>query len=402
MIPRFGAYIASSHTLQHAAQLFIGSISDPYVSADGTLELSIASSRALLNPDELPIATATLIAINWSFAWKSNSTETTFVNPFSSQHLLPIQNMVSSVVERVLSRDFVRRYPLIFGVWRNSIGAEMAMFPQVNQPILNIIARSKNTTFQKQCRRLLRASFVFSSLRRSNNTVYDSSLNRLQDALGSLTLDDVLVLSCRNDERVLLVSLQRLHRTLFRAERFKASTFINKSDDPLHNSDHYEPSSDVLLEYDGSEPFEDLGDPPLDSDENAFMDLFTESESPQDTRNRDIPPFETLGSQETADTGGLSEADADASTLAGLDDHWDSTDLEPNSTQRRELSFLDDDNLGYMTLDLDASSTGFPWHASTRSDISRFYGLDTATLDQPVLDLDSDDEMYEEEAVLNF
>lgn len=42
-IPHFGAYIASSHTSQHAAQLFISDISDPYVSADGTLECTCCS-----------------------------------------------------------------------------------------------------------------------------------------------------------------------------------------------------------------------------------------------------------------------------------------------------------------------------------------------------------------------
>jgi hypothetical protein len=89
-IPRFGPYTASSDTSQHSAQLFIGNISDPYVNADGSLEcasnsesfqrayspslaVAVASSRALLNPDELPVTTATLIAINWAFAWKSNS-----------------------------------------------------------------------------------------------------------------------------------------------------------------------------------------------------------------------------------------------------------------------------------------------------------------------------------------
>ena len=83
-----------SHTSQHSAKLFIGNISDPYVNADGSLEcarfsesfrpthqpslaVAIVSSRALLYPDELPVATATLIAISWSFAWESKSTEDT-------------------------------------------------------------------------------------------------------------------------------------------------------------------------------------------------------------------------------------------------------------------------------------------------------------------------------------
>ena len=42
-----------------------------------------------------------------------------------------------------------------------SLGTEMDVFPQVAQPVLNIIARSQNNTFQKQCRRILKASIVF-------------------------------------------------------------------------------------------------------------------------------------------------------------------------------------------------------------------------------------------------
>ena len=60
------------------------------------------------------------------------------------------------------------------------------------------------------------------SLRKGNNTIYNNSVEKLQDAIGSLILDDISVSPHRDDEQVLLVSLQRLHRTLFRAERFKA------------------------------------------------------------------------------------------------------------------------------------------------------------------------------------
>ena len=114
------------------------------------------------------------------------------MNPFSPQHLLPVQNMVSCVVEKVISRDFVRwdplssmnrssdarlgvilsssvlgetyasSIPLFFGLVEpvQSLGTEMDVFPQVAQPILNIIARSQNPAFQGQCRKVLRASII--------------------------------------------------------------------------------------------------------------------------------------------------------------------------------------------------------------------------------------------------
>ena len=110
--------------------------------------------------------------------------------------------------------------------------------------------------------------------------------------------------------------------------------------------------------------------------------------------------FESLGPEETADTCHLFEANADVFTLVGLDDDWEPIGLEPNHTQDLEHSFLDDDDLDCMALDLDASS-GFPCHARAGSDIPQCYDLGTKALDQPVLDMDSDDEMGEE-SVLDF
>lgn len=116
-----------------------------------------------------------------------------------------------------------------------------------------------------------------------------------------MALDEVSVLPHQDDEKVLFISLQRLHRTLFRTERFKvwftpsalahgpltniyqASTFITKSDAPLYDSEYFAQSSDALPEHDGSDLFEGLDDSPVDADETTFMDLFTEPESSKDT-----------------------------------------------------------------------------------------------------------------------
>jgi hypothetical protein len=182
----------------------------------------------------------------------------------------------------------------------------------------------------------------------------------------------------------------------------------------------------------------DPSDPPLDLDEPAFMDLFTEFEPPQDAENMVcehllptthlindqgytcnfhvyiqaattgililwMSQVETPDSEETTDAGHLFRANNDGFTLVGLDDDWETIGLQPSPSQRRDRSFLDDDDLGCMDLDLDASSTGFPWHADTGSDVLCHYDLGSAVLDQPVLDLDSDnEEIAEEEAVLDF
>jgi hypothetical protein len=66
----------------------------------------------------------------------------------------------------------------------------------------------------------------------------------------------------------------------------QASVFSEKSD-------HCMTSSDALLEYEDPPLFVDPSDPPPDSDEPAFMDLFTESESSKGSENSvrdDLPP----------------------------------------------------------------------------------------------------------------
>jgi len=217
----------------------------------------------------------------------------------------------------------------------------------------------------------------------------------------------------------------------------QASTFITESDDPLCSSDRHMPPSDTLLEHDDSTPSEDPNDQPLDLGGISFMDLFTEPEPSQDTGNmvcdRPLPAthliddlghsscnfhahdpaaaaeipilqiiqFGALGPEDSASTGYHFEANTDLFTLAGLEDDWESIGLQPNSTQRED-SDLDCGALGCVALDLGDPSTGFPWHASTCSDISLFYDICTATMDQPVLSLDSDDEDMGEEVVLDF
>lgn len=86
--------------------------------------------------------------------------------------------------------------------------------------------------------------------------------------------------------------------------------------------------------------------------------------------------------------------------MAGLDDDWEAIDLQQNPNQSWGHTLSDEDDFGCMALDLDGSSTGFPWHASTRSDVPGILGA--APLVQTVLDLDSDIEETGDEAVLDF
>lgn len=113
--------------------------------------------------------------------------------------------------------------------------------------------------------------------------------------------------------------------------------------------------------------------------------------------------FEMPGPKEMADTDCPFKAGDDALTLAGLDGGWETIGLQQNLAQERSDSSLDDNGPGYMDLDLNASPTGFPWHASASSDAPCFYNLSSSALDQFMLDLDSDnEETVEGETVLDF
>lgn len=68
-------------------------------------------------------------------------------------------------------------------------------------------------------------------------------------------------------------------------EIYQTSASIAKSDDSLRGSDHFVLPTNPLPEYEIFKPFELLDDLPLSSDDTAFTDLFTESESSQDSGN---------------------------------------------------------------------------------------------------------------------
>lgn len=103
------------------------------------------------------------------------------------------------------------------------------------------------------------------------------------------------------------------------------------------------------------------------------------------------------------ETAAVFKGDTDVFTLAGFDDDWDSIDLRSSLIVGQEDCFPGDDELDCMSLDLDASSTGIPYHTSDLSDFSWHHHLGAA-LDHPVFDLDSDDDcdMGREEIVLDF
>ena len=112
--------------------------------------------------------------------------------------------------------------------------------------------------------------------------------------------------------------------------------------------------------------------------------------------------LETLHPKETADDCILFEGDVDVFTLAGLDDDWESISPKASPTAGQGHPILDNDEPCSVSLCLDAPLTDFLYHGNDRSDFSQYHGHD-AVLDQPMLDLDSDDdEIDREEIVLDF
>jgi hypothetical protein len=162
------------------------------------------------------------------------------------------------------------------------------------------------------------------------------------------------------------------------------------------------------------------------------MDLFTESESSQDAENMVcehllptthltndqgytpvistyiqaatteililwMSQVETLRSPKKQLTlATFSRANNDAFTLVGLDDDWETIGLQPNPPRDETVLSLTTMIsavwiLIWMLLRLDFPGTRYLLGCSL------FYDLGSATLDQPVLDLDSDNEEIAEE-----
>ncbi|KAH9891703.1 hypothetical protein C8Q73DRAFT_84452 [Cubamyces lactineus] len=82
----------------------------------------------------------------------------TAADPFSPHAFLPLIATLDRAVERFVGLHLIRRYPLIFGPWRERYDAEVALAAKIARAVVNITARSPNTQFRKKTRKLTKVA----------------------------------------------------------------------------------------------------------------------------------------------------------------------------------------------------------------------------------------------------
>ncbi|RPD77761.1 hypothetical protein L226DRAFT_331294 [Lentinus tigrinus ALCF2SS1-7] len=77
-------------------------------------------------------------------------------DPFSPHGFLPLVAALDRIVDKFAVLHLVKKYPLIFGPWRERFDAEVAVSRKVVRTITDIVARSPHTLFRKRCHRLIK------------------------------------------------------------------------------------------------------------------------------------------------------------------------------------------------------------------------------------------------------
>ncbi|KZT73836.1 hypothetical protein DAEQUDRAFT_808018 [Daedalea quercina L-15889] len=219
----------------NAGQLGLSRVSNIYVDdEDGRAKFSLSSSRPLRAATEM--ACLRLASIDVELVCKmvvrgeTNTLEATTL--FSGQVYLPLFSALRVVLEKFVSNDLVRRYPLIFGPWREKLDAEARLYPSLSRSLKNIACSSLNPAFKKRFRRVVMAL----GTQRTNRALHITDSLRNHLGYGARD-DDVRQTSTEDDSDLLSYSLERLFRRGVRPIVFKGVDVTAKT---VHEDDEDE------------------------------------------------------------------------------------------------------------------------------------------------------------------
>ncbi|KAH9854747.1 hypothetical protein C2E23DRAFT_64435 [Lenzites betulinus] len=263
-------------------------------------------------------------------------------DPFSPCAFLPLVAALDRTVERFAVSNLVRRYPLIFGPWRERYDSEVAASLKVARAVVDIVARSPHPHFRKQARRLIK------TMHRSHDAASSTSRESLAGLLQTTraTIEDVPLplpsvvtgepMPPQDDYDVLCDSMERLLKSGPKPLRYKSmtSSALNGDcskavDDDFSLSDHRSDSTPAIFRGSG---LSTLLVPGLDLDLDLDLDV--------ESRGRVELCFdedaETMGeSQEQPSEDDLFFSDDDKHSIAGDVDLWD-------ADESRDVSMTDD------------------------------------------------------------
>ncbi|KAI0667582.1 hypothetical protein C8Q78DRAFT_311030 [Trametes maxima] len=169
---------------------------------DGIAKLTLSSMRPLLRPRTAALRLSTIEIL---YVFKTPQTQgasgahphagpAVAADPFSPHAFLPLVAALDRTVERFVVTQLIRRYPLIFGPWREAFGdvveqrydAEVATSAKIARAVADIVARSPNAEFSKKSRRLIKA------LRRNCAAAATASVDALYGLLPNTRGDEAL------------------------------------------------------------------------------------------------------------------------------------------------------------------------------------------------------------------
>ncbi|KAH9936256.1 uncharacterized protein B0H18DRAFT_1113675 [Fomitopsis serialis] len=234
----------------NAGQLGLSTISNLYVDEDdGRAKFSLSSSRPLRAATEM--VCLRLVSIDVGLACKmvvrggKDSPEAASL--FSGQAYLPLFSALDDVLEKFVSNDLVRRYPLIFGPWRevgvymlapqfcNSLYAqkldlEARLYPSLSRSLMDIARSSPDPSFK---RRFWRSMDVLGT---QHDSRVRSAKQAMRDCLGDDAIDDGDRMNAREDSDMLRYSMETLFRrgtrpVVFKGLRATAKAVYNEDDD---------------------------------------------------------------------------------------------------------------------------------------------------------------------------
>ncbi|KAF7297789.1 hypothetical protein MKEN_01402600 [Mycena kentingensis (nom. inval.)] len=179
-------------------------VSSLYLDADNLPKLRITSTRCSSDGPHLQRAHVLLTSIKLKYAWTTADPTNTRIHPFAATLALPFRILLDNVVQRFVTWQLVRRYPLIFGSWAQQLDVERPYFKKLFRSVSRIATRSPNDVFRRKCTRMLE------TMKEQHETDFAAT-----------SADEAPLL---DDEQALCLSMELCYRNHLRRPLFKGSS----------------------------------------------------------------------------------------------------------------------------------------------------------------------------------
>ncbi|KAF8890043.1 hypothetical protein CPB84DRAFT_1785251, partial [Gymnopilus junonius] len=138
------------------------------------------------------------------------------MNPFSRRLSLPFLAVINEAVPSLVTFQFVRRYPLIFGSWCKQLDVERQFFGSIYASISRVLGRSQNSDFRGRSEELLQ--LLQGRVASSSDAAATTLSNYLKAVEGTVSLQPSL---CENTEEAFILSMASFYHLGLKRPLFK-------------------------------------------------------------------------------------------------------------------------------------------------------------------------------------